>query len=191
MDDLFFWIAFLFEIFYILMFLVTIRSEWFRFWPPQNARSWQFFAAWIIASLVAVLYLLLGIVDFDSFILPEFYDRLLIAVVFFVVGGMLGTWAFISFPFRTTIGLGNRLITKGPYRFTRNPQYIGDSLLILGYIFLTNSWKVGVIGLLGAVLNYLAVFTEEPWLEERFGDTYREYKARVPRFIGFRNTDAA
>jgi protein-S-isoprenylcysteine O-methyltransferase Ste14 len=191
MDALFFLIALIFEIFYICMFLCTLMSKQFRFWPPPTAQSWQFFVAWIVAFLVAVFYFLLGIVDFDSFILPEFHDRLLLAFGFFVLGGMLGAWAFINFPIRATIGIGDTLITNGPYRFTRNPQYIGDSLLILGYIFLTNSWKVGVIGLLGVVLNYLAAFIEEPWLEDRYGDAYLAYKARVPRFLGPRNTDAA
>jgi protein-S-isoprenylcysteine O-methyltransferase Ste14 len=55
-------------------------------------------------------------------------------------------------------------------------------------MILTNSWMVWVIGTLGVILNILAPLTEEPWLEERFGDEYREYKARVPRFIRFGKT---
>ena len=105
---------------------------------------------------------------------------------------MVGVWASMSFPFRATIGLGDKLITRGPYRYSRNPQYIGDSLNIAGYILLMNSWMVGIIGILGVVLNLLAPFTEEPWLEDRFGDDYRDYKRRVPRFLGCRTkSDAA
>jgi protein-S-isoprenylcysteine O-methyltransferase Ste14 len=50
---------------------------------------------------------------------------------------------------------------------------------------------VGVIGFLGVVLNVLAPFTEEPWLEQRFGEAYLNYKRQVPRFIGRRNLDTA
>ena len=48
---------------------------------------------------------------------------------------------------------------------------------------LTNSWMVWVLGVLGVALNIMAPFTEEPWLEERFGTAYRAYKQSVPRFI--------
>lgn len=182
---LLFWIAFILEAVYLVLFVWTIRSKSFRFWPPPSARSWQFFVSWIVAGVVAVCFLFLGLLDFDSFIFPSFLARVYLALPFFVLGLGVGTWAFLSFTFRTTIGLGDRLITKGPYCFSRNPQYIGDCLLILGYFVLTNSWMVGVTGFLGVVLNLLAPFTEEPWLEARFGDGYREYKRHVPRFIGW------
>ena len=191
MTNLFFWISIIFEIFNITMFLLTIKRLGVRFWPPPSARSWQFFLSWMVAALVTVLYFFLGFLDFDSFILPDFWDRFPIALVLLITGGVLGTWASLSFPFRATIGLGDKLITKGPYRYSRNPQYLGDSLLIIGYFLLANSWRVGIIGALGIILNFLAVFTEEPWLEDRFGDTYREYKRRVPRFIGIQREDAA
>lgn len=57
------------EIFYLAMFILTIKLPGFRFWPPPSPRSWQFFAAWIVAGLVAVIFLLLGLLNFDSFIL--------------------------------------------------------------------------------------------------------------------------
>lgn len=104
-----------------------------------------------------------------------------------MVGSAIGTWAFVSFTLRTTIGLGDKLITRGAYKYSRNPQYVGDSLNIVGYIVLTNSWRVAVVGVLGVVLNLMAPFTEEPWLEARFGEAYVAYKRRVPRFIGRRN----
>jgi protein-S-isoprenylcysteine O-methyltransferase Ste14 len=175
----------LLELVYIGLFLRTIRESpgGFRFWPPPSARSWQFFAAWIMASLVVVNFALLGLLDFDSFILPHFWVRVPVALTFFVPGTLLGSWAMLTFGLRPTIGLGQRLIVRGPYRFSRNPQYIGDSLNALGFIILTNSWMAAVVGLLGILLNILAPRTEEPWLEERFGAVYREYKRRVPRWV--------
>ena len=184
--DLLFWTAVVFELIYLALFAWTIKSESFRFWPPPSARSWQFFVAWIVAGIVFVLYLLLGLFDFDSFVLPSFWIRAPIALAFLLVGSALGSWASLSFSFRATLGLGNQLIIRGPYHYSRNPQYIADSLLIVGYFVLTNSCMVGVTGLLGVVLNLLAPFTEESWLEERFEEEYRNYKSRIPRFIGRR-----
>ncbi|MGD0707057.1 MAG: isoprenylcysteine carboxylmethyltransferase family protein [Anaerolineaceae bacterium] len=176
-------IAFVFELIYILMFIMTIRGRGFRFWPPPSHRSWQFFVSWFLASVIAVNFIFLGLLDFDSFWLPSLWLRSPVPLAMFLFAFAIGIWIEVVFPFHATIGLGNRLITNGPYRFSRNPQYLVDSLSALGYMILTNSWMVWVIGTLGVILNILAPYTEEPWLEERFGDEYREYKARVPRFI--------
>jgi protein-S-isoprenylcysteine O-methyltransferase Ste14 len=171
------------ELFYVLMFIMTIRLPDFRFWPPPSHRSWQFFVAWLVALVVAVNFLFLGLLDFDSFILPNFWLRLPFTFVLTLLTLALGIWIYTVFPFRATIGLGDKLIISGPYRYSRNPQYICDSLSIIGYMILMNSWMVWTVGILGIVLNILAPFTEEPWLENRFGDAYREYKRQVPRFI--------
>lgn len=174
------------EIIYLLLFILTIRLPGFRFWPPPGPRSWQFFTAWLMACFVAANFLILSLLDFDSFILPGLRVRLPIALVFLIFGGWLGSWSFLKFGLRTTIGLVQKLITSGPYRFTRNPQYIGDSANILGFMILTNSWMAWVMGILGITLNTLAPFTEEPWLEEKFGEAYRNYKKEVPRFFNWR-----
>jgi protein-S-isoprenylcysteine O-methyltransferase Ste14 len=177
------------ELLYILLFVLTIRLPCFRFWPPPSARSWQFFTAWLAAGIVAVIFFFLGLLDFDSAFLPGMSIRFPAAMVFFIAGTAIGTWAGFGFGFRNTLGLGVRLVTRGPYRFTRNPQYIGDSLNALGYVLLTNSWMVGVIGILGVILNLIAPLTEEPWMEERFGEAYLAYKRSVPRFLGRRRND--
>jgi protein-S-isoprenylcysteine O-methyltransferase Ste14 len=183
MNLILFAIALVFEFVYLLMFALTIRSRDFRFWPPPSQRSWQFFVAWFLAAIVAVNFLFLGLLDFNSAWLPDFWPRFPVAVILFIIASAIGTWAHAVFPFRATLGLGDRLVTTGPYRYSRNPQYLSDSLSILGYMVLTNSRMVWVVGALGMILNILAPFTEEPWLEKRFGDEYREYRARVPRFI--------
>ncbi len=179
------------ELIYGLLFILTIKLSGFRFWPPPSPRSWQFFSSWFIAILVAVNFLFIGFLDFDSFVLPHFWLRFPFALVLFLVASAIGFWSFSTFGLRATIGLGDKLITDGPYRYSRNPQYIGDSLNIIGYMVLTNSWMVWIIGILGVMLNILAPFTEEPWLEERFGDRYLEYKRRVPRFIRLGKGDNA
>jgi protein-S-isoprenylcysteine O-methyltransferase Ste14 len=172
----------LIEILYILLFVLTIKRPNFRFWPPPSHRSWQFFAAWLLASLVFVGFFFVGLLDFNSAFLRA-WVRFPIGLLLHIIGGLIGTWAFMTFDLRTTIGLGDKLITDGPYRYSRNPQYIADILHILGFMVLTNSWMTWVIGILGIVLNILAPFTEEPWLECKFGEPYLAYKKAVPRFM--------
>ena len=175
--------AIAFELLYGVLFALTIALPGFRFWPPPSQRSWQFFASWLIASLVAVCFLFLGFLDFDGSFLHQWL-RFPIAFALLICGSIIGTWSFLSLGLRTTLGLGDKLITHGPYRLSRNPQYLGDSLSIIGYMVFSNSAMVWGVGFLGILLNFLAPFTEEPWLEERFGAAYLEYKCRVPRFIG-------
>jgi protein-S-isoprenylcysteine O-methyltransferase Ste14 len=179
-----FFTALLLELTYILLFTLTIHRPGFRFWPPPSARSWQFFSAWLMASLVFVNFFFLGLLDFDSAFLPDIRIRFPAALICFIGGTALGMWGGMVFGARSTIGLGTRLVTRGPYRYTRNPQYIGDCLNALGYMLLTNSWLTWVIGILGIILNLMAPLTEEPWLEQRFGKDYLDYKRRVPRWIG-------
>ncbi len=186
---LLFFSAVVFELVYILLFVLTIKLPRFRFWPPPRALSWQFFLAWIMAGVVVVNAVFLGLLDFDFSSPSGLRVRVATAMVFFVVGSAIGTWASLVFGLKSVLGLGDKLIVAGPYRYTRNPQYIGDSLNAIGYMILVNSWMVWIIGALGVCLNILAPFTEEPWLAERFGDSYLEYKRRVPRFIGKLSTN--
>ena len=90
--NLFFWIALTLEVSYLVLFIWTIRSKSFRFWPPPSARSWQFFVSWLVAGVVAVCFLFLGLFDFDSFKFPSFLARVYLALPFFVLGIGVGTW---------------------------------------------------------------------------------------------------
>jgi len=76
------------------------------------------------------------------------------------------------------------LVLCGPYRFTRNPMYVGMTCMQLGLgLALDNLW----IGLLAPfsllVVHFLAVLPEEKYLSEKFGDSYRAYLIRVRRYI--------
>jgi protein-S-isoprenylcysteine O-methyltransferase Ste14 len=182
MLPLLFWGSVIIEVVYLLLFIRTIRQQDFRFWPPPSPRSWQFFSTWILAGLVFVGFFFVGILDFNSALFKS-WGRFPLGILLHLIGAVIGSWAFKSSGLHLTIGLGDELVSSGPYRFSRNPQYLGDMLHILGWMVLTNSWRTWIIGVLGIVLNLLAPFTEEPWLEEKFGDAYLRYKQRVPRFI--------
>lgn len=76
------------------------------------------------------------------------------------------------------------LILKGPYRFTRNPMYLGVTLFELGLgLAVNNLW----ISLFAApallIVHFIAVRPEERYLSEKFGESYRVYVARVRRYL--------
>jgi len=76
------------------------------------------------------------------------------------------------------------LVETGPYRFTRNPIYIGFVLAYFGLsIMLTSFWVLLLLIPVLMVLQRGVVDREEEYLERQFGDAYRKYKARVPRWL--------
>ena len=76
------------------------------------------------------------------------------------------------------------LVVVGPYRFSRNPIYLGMILLLLGIGVMVDSlWLVALVMPFALVLRYGVIAREERYLEGKFGDAYRAYRARVRRWI--------
>ena len=75
-------------------------------------------------------------------------------------------------------------VATGPYRWVRNPMYIGGFLLLLGYALCAGSVAALLVALTMLVVVHLfAVLSEEPNLGRRFGVSYEEYKRSTPRWI--------
>jgi len=76
------------------------------------------------------------------------------------------------------------LVLAGPYRYVRNPMIGAVALMLLGQTLLWGSLIIGLWMIVFVGINHLYfIYMEEPGLEKRFGDNYRSYKARVPRWI--------
>jgi protein-S-isoprenylcysteine O-methyltransferase Ste14 len=76
------------------------------------------------------------------------------------------------------------LIIKGPYRFTRNPMYVGLTLVLIGLgLALNNRWisAFAIPALL--IVHVIAVLPEERYLSEKFGESYIAYLRRVRRYL--------
>jgi protein-S-isoprenylcysteine O-methyltransferase Ste14 len=103
------------------------------------------------------------------------------------VGATFDLWAAITlFRERTTIlphRAAGRLVTYGPLRMTRNPIYVGNTVVILGLAFaFGNAWLI-VFGLLAALfVDRLAIRREEA-LSNRFGNAWIDYAERTPRWL--------
>jgi protein-S-isoprenylcysteine O-methyltransferase Ste14 len=76
------------------------------------------------------------------------------------------------------------LIFQGPYTFTRNPMYVGMTLLQIGLgIALNNRWIAAFAVPALLIVHFIAVLPEEKYLSEKFGDSYRAYLGRVRRYL--------
>ena len=76
------------------------------------------------------------------------------------------------------------LATGGPYRFSRNPMYLGLVLMTVGLGLVLNSmWFLLAAVAVMLALRNLVIAHEERYLEQKFGDAYRSYRQRVRRWL--------
>jgi protein-S-isoprenylcysteine O-methyltransferase Ste14 len=110
-------------------------------------------------------------------------------LVLLTLGGMLALWCILTF---VVIGKGTpapfdpprQLVVRGPYRFVRNPMYIGAGSALLGAAIFYGSVAIALYVLaLWAAVHLLVVFYEEPTLHRTFGAPYDEYRRAVHRWI--------
>lgn len=120
-------------------------------------------------------------------------NRLLVAlgIICLVGAGWLHRWLFRDLPLRVLLGIPElsaapgkgTLITTGIYGTVRHPRYLQMDLALLGYALIANYPAVYLLYLLWLAGIRLVVALEERELEARFGEEYRRYRERVPRFI--------
>ena len=76
------------------------------------------------------------------------------------------------------------IVENGPYRFTRNPIYLGMFLGLIGLaIAFDTLWLLMMLVPFALVIRYGVVAREEAYLERKFGDVYRVYRSRVRRWL--------
>jgi protein-S-isoprenylcysteine O-methyltransferase Ste14 len=77
------------------------------------------------------------------------------------------------------------MIAQGPYRFTRNPMYVGMAIAQVGVgLVVDNLWIAILAGAALVCVHFIAVRPEEAYLAERFGEGYERYRAAVGRYVG-------
>ena len=84
----------------------------------------------------------------------------------------------------------DELVTKGVYCISRNPSYVSAVLVNIGICIACLSWVFLLIAIFDfLVLRYYVMVVEEPFLLENYGDTYRAFMNRTPRWIGIPKSD--
>jgi protein-S-isoprenylcysteine O-methyltransferase Ste14 len=113
---------------------------------------------------------------------------LIIGLVLVVIGvacafsalGIFKKRSTTTIPFETPTSL----VMSGPYRFSRNPMYVGLTLIYLGVAGTrAELWPVIVLPVLLAYVNFIVIPVEEQHLREAFSDSYAQYSARVRRWL--------
>lgn len=140
--------------------------------------------AWAMAVAAGFALDWLEPVDF----VPEDWPAGLLGAVVFVLALALALWAIDTMTRAGTNVPTNRpttaMVESGPYRFTRNPIYLGmfGGLIGLGIAF-DNLWMLLMLVPFALVIRYGVVAREEAYLERTFGEAYRGYGQRVRRWL--------
>ncbi len=108
--------------------------------------------------------------------------------ILFAAGAVIAGWGLVLFrKAKTTTVPGKssaQLVTSGPYRFTRNPMYVGLTLAYLGEAgLLRQIWPAILLPLTLAYVNWTVIPVEEAKLKEVFPGAYQQYCSRVRRWI--------
>ncbi|SRR6266545_140688 len=120
--------------------------------------------------------------------LPDDLPAGLLGALVFVLALALAIWAIDTMTRAGTNVPTNRpttaIVESGPYRFTRNPIYMGMFGGLVGLaIAFDNPWLLVMLVPFALVIRYGVVAREEAYLERKFGDAYRGYRRRVRRWL--------
>jgi len=129
----------------------------------------------IAAPLILALFSVCYETENDWLIWP-------VGVLVFVSGLLLRIWAQQHLHYRLKIR--KTLTTTGPYSFVRNPIYLGNILICLGLVTVSELlWFVPIALLYCFSVYSLVVSYEERHLLDKYGESYRQYLSQVPRWI--------
>tara|TARA_R110002049_G_scaffold100360_6_gene244355 strand:- start:535 stop:1092 length:558 start_codon:yes stop_codon:yes gene_type:complete len=151
-------------------------------WPPQSYGPKTPIFVWGITAAFFGAVIALGIIGWGDAPIASWLRYVLGPLLIFL--GNLAVWSeVIQFGLPQTGGAAGQLKVDGLYRYSRNPQYIADIAILVGWALLSAS-VVAFPAIVGGIAVLLAApLPEEAWLENQYGDAYLDYKASVRRYL--------
>ena len=153
--------------------------------PPLRVMVIVVFALFSVISLIVIILLSL------PYILPiPFFWSVGTGIFLLVIGFPIMISTLRSLRIHRAFGdelyrtkEESKLITTGPYTYTRNPLYLSATILFLGWSLVLMSTYLLIVTVFFFLLFRFAAKWEEEELTERFGEEYLSYKERVPLFF--------
>ncbi len=147
---------------------------------PQSGIEMKLFPVmWIIWLAAVIYYIFLPMRPGTTW----FYVGFPIAIM-----GLLGfTAATITF---ATTQIEKEPLASGLYCYSRHPLYITQLVMFIGVGIACASWVFLLFAVVYSMLSFIYAITEERHCLEKYGDAYREYMKRTPRWIGIPNSES-
>jgi protein-S-isoprenylcysteine O-methyltransferase Ste14 len=112
-----------------------------------------------------------------------------LGIALVAIAWILPVWAIVLFrnagtEVSPTSPTNRELITSGPYRFTRNPMYLGLVMVTLGIAIWVDAWPMFIAPIaVFCTANWVHIPFEETKMRRQFGATYDDYVQRVRRWV--------
>ncbi len=153
-----------------------------RVWPPRFYGPQTPVIVWGVTCALFGAIIALGILGWGE--APTADPLRYVLGPLLILLGNLGVWSeVIRFGLSQTGGAVGLLKVDKIYRYSRNPQYIADIAILIGWALLSAS-VIALPAIVAVILVLLiAPFAEEPWLLQQYGQAYRHYKAMVRRYL--------
>jgi protein-S-isoprenylcysteine O-methyltransferase Ste14 len=185
------WNAWIFWLYYVLaivpmmlIFRIGAKDEWKKatgrlysdILPNKTERRLRYIGYFVMLALI--IFSLFLPLKLDT---VWFYVGLLI----YLLGVIFDVMAGVSF---ATTPL-DKPVTKGVYRISRNPQDFSAFLIMMGTGIACASWLFLLFAMIWIILSNRGGIAEERFCLEKYGDGYREYMNRTPRWIGISKSE--
>ena len=168
----------LFFLVYIVIFAITLK-----FCPPEVRKRLYDRSLWTRRTKIITF---VGKVFSFANIIMILFGALVIGTPEFIIGTILYL-AGLSLLVVGIIHYRNapldEPITTGVYRYSRNPQMLGLYILFMGMILVIGSWINLIFLVISAICAHFSVLGEEKSLEQQYGDSYLEFKRKIPRYF--------
>jgi len=140
---------------------------------------------WVVLLLIVAI-LLNGFFDWPAL---GALHSVPVGTLIILAGGAIAAWGRATFAAAKTqvnpaSTKNDKLVETGPFKFTRNPMYLGMVIIALGAAVIGGLAPLFAVPVLTFLLDEFVIIPfEERKMERQFGDAFRAYKARVRRWI--------
>lgn len=169
----------------ILLTFATLElaNPSFKFWPPPKNEPWKktlfmtLFRIVVYGSVIAsLIYLWLDGLQFSMSVN-------IVAIMLLLCGFIIAFWATGALGWANAFGSKKGLRVDGIFAYSRNPIYIATWFGLAGWALLVPTLFIVATLCLWALLYLVAIFLEERWLLEEYGEPFTEFCHTVRRFF--------
>lgn len=151
-------------------------------WPPAEFDWRARIATWSVTVIAIGAAYMAGRTSWNAWDWPD-WIRWYVGFPLAFVASSASSWAIVKLGLDQSMGADRGLVTDGVFARTRNPTYVANLVLCLGWALLAASWPAAIAAGALAALYVFAVPFEEKWLARTYGEAYGRYRDATPRWF--------